>query len=759
MRLIIDVSVEDQDGELRIEKALLDSGAEANVVSQRLVKECGWKESGASPPLQSIDHKPIFVYGLHSIKVGASDSVGQSRTQRHDFAAVDLEAYSMVLGYPWLYDVDPRISFRTHSWEYREELAKVDLLTAEEFAAVLEDVEENVPLFGAYFQPRRTKVLIATFSEGNEGAQAQRIPEEYTEFSEVFSEEKAAELPAIDGPSHAIELKEGAAPPWGPMYVLAEKEMDALREYLSKMLHRGWIRRSSSPAGAPILFVPKKDGGLRLCVDYRALNEITIKNRAPLPLISETLDRLSKAVIFTKLDLKDAYHRIRIRAGDEWKTAFRTRYGHFEYCVMPFGLCNAPATFQQYINEALAGLIDVFCVVYLDDILIFSEKAEEHASHVRQVLERLQRYKLFVNPKKCDFHTDRVEFLGFVISTTGVSMEQSRINAIKDWPVPISFREIQVFLGFANFYRRFIHRYSHHAAPLTSLLRGAKDGRKTGPFEFGPEALEAFEKLKEAFTQAPILAHFEPGLRTMVETDASRFAIGGVLSQLHGETPDARWHPVAFYSKKMTPTQQSYHTGDQEMLAIITAFDEWRHYLAYSASTVIVKTDHDNLKRFMQKKLNGRQVRWAQKLSEFDFRIEYRPGRSNPADGPSRRPDHKPLTDEVAEELLPSIRAKLKGVFMTRRAVFTHQNRQVFIAMKPVENPLENRTLQGGRRCLGRSNGWRIQTGRDAHGLVDNRGVALSQTGLNPVAGTEICRSLVPRVYAIVSIPEAVPKL
>ena len=163
------------------------------------------------------------------------------------------------------------------------------------------------------------------------------------EYIEVFNEEKATELPPIDGATHAIELKEGATPPWGPMYVLAEKELDALQEYLSKMTYRGWIRRSVSEAGAPILFVPKKDRGLRLCVDYQGLNEITIKNRTPLPLISETLDRLSRGKIFTKLDLKDAYHRIRIRAGDEWKTAFRTRYGHFEYCVMPFGLCNAPS--------------------------------------------------------------------------------------------------------------------------------------------------------------------------------------------------------------------------------------------------------------------------------------------------------------------------------------------------------------------------------------------------------------------------------
>jgi len=218
--------------------------------------------------------------------------------------------------------------------------------------------------------------------------------------------------------------------------MLAEKESDVLREYLEDKSRRGWIRRSSSPAGAPVLFVPKKDGTLRLCVDYRGLNKITIKNRTPLPLIGETLDRLSRAKRFTKLDLKDAYTRIRIRPGDEWKTAFRTRYGHFEYCVMPFGLCNAPATFQQYINEALAGLVDVCCVIYLDDILIYSENVEEHTDHVRQVLERLRRYKLFVNLKKCEFNTQQVEFLGFVVSTSGVAMEESRVTAIREWPVP-----------------------------------------------------------------------------------------------------------------------------------------------------------------------------------------------------------------------------------------------------------------------------------------------------------------------------------
>ena len=243
-----------------------------------------------------------------------------------------------------------------------------------------------------------------------------------------------------------------------------------LREYLRDALAKGWIRESSSPAGAPILFAPKKDGELRLCVDYRGLNKITKKNRYPLPLIGEILDRLSKAKVYTKLDLRNAYHRIRIREGDEWKTAFRTRYGHFEYLVLPFGLTNAPATFQAYINRALAGLVDVTCIVYLDDILIYSDDPAVHRQHVIEVLKRLRQYGLYAKLSKYKFSITNVEFLGYILGPDGVVMERSCVDSIMEWPEPTSYREVQVFLGFANFYRRFIAKYSKIASPLMAIL-------------------------------------------------------------------------------------------------------------------------------------------------------------------------------------------------------------------------------------------------------------------------------------------------
>jgi hypothetical protein len=238
-------------------------------------------------------------------------------------------------------------------------------------------------------------------------------------------------------------------------------------------------------------------------------------------------------VVFTKLDLKNAYYRIRIRRGDEWKTAFRTRYGHYEYLVMPFGLANAPATFQAYINKALGELVDTICVVFLDDIMIYSKSIEAHVQHVRSVLIRLKAFGLFCNLKKCKFFVTEVDFLGFIVGTAGVSMDPRKVDTITSWPTPATYPDLQSFLGFCNFYRRFIEAYSKVTHPLTSLLKGSKNGKKEGPFWWPDDAEQAFRKLIKAFTTAPMLMHFDPRRRIRVETDASVFAIAAILSQLN----------------------------------------------------------------------------------------------------------------------------------------------------------------------------------------------------------------------------------
>ncbi|UTT89672.1 hypothetical protein NDA17_006507 [Ustilago hordei] len=356
-------------------------------------------------------------------------------------------------------------------------------------------------------------------------------------------------------------------PPQGPLYLKGPKEMSELRRYLDENLEKGFIRPSKSPARSPVLFVPKKDGGLRLCVDYRGLNEITVKNRAPLPLIEEQLFLLRKARIYTKLDLRAAYNLIRIAKGDEWKTAFGTQLGLYEYLVMPFGLANAPAHFQSFINDIFRDIIGVYVVVYLDDFLIFSDTEEVHVKHVTEVLTRLRSNRLFAKLSKCEFHTKTVEFLGYIIKPTGIEMDPEKVRTVKEWPMPESIHDIQRFLGFANFYRRFIAHFARIAKPLTALVKPIERFKK---FELPEEAQQAFHKLIQAFTSAGVLQHFDYHLPTRLETDASDFAIAGVLKQEH----EGRWHPVAFYSRKMSSAEKNYEIHDKELLAVYRPGDK-----------------------------------------------------------------------------------------------------------------------------------------------------------------------------------------
>ncbi len=256
-----------------------------------------------------------------------------------------------------------------------------------------------------------------------------------------------------------IELMPGKTPPKGKLYSLSAPERGAMEKYISDSLATGFIRPSSSPAGAGFFLWGRRTGLCGPCIDYRGLNSITVKNTYPLPLMSSAFERLQGASIFTKLDLRNAYHLVRIRQGDEWKTAFNTPRGHFEYLVMPFGLSNSPAVFQALVNDVLRDMVDQFIYVYLDDILIFSTSLQEHVQHVRRVLQRLLENGLFVKAEKCEFHAQSVPFLGHIVSAEGIRMDPEKIMAVVEWPSPDSRKALQRFLGFANFYRRFYSQF------------------------------------------------------------------------------------------------------------------------------------------------------------------------------------------------------------------------------------------------------------------------------------------------------------
>jgi hypothetical protein len=307
-----------------------------------------------------------------------------------------------------------------------------------------------------------------------------QVPEEYRDYADVFNKEKAYTLAPHRPYNLKIKLEERTSPPVVPMYPLSPIELETLREFIETHLHSGFIRSTTSPHGAPVLFTKKKDGGLRLCIDFRGLNKISKKDRYPLPFISDLLATAGKARIYTTIDLRHAYHLIWIAEGDEWKTAFRTRYGSFEWLVMPFGLTNAPAVFQRYMNDIFSDLLDVHVII-------------DHTKHVREVLRRLRKFGLYTRPDKCRFSTNTVEYLGFILSPEGLKMDLSKVQTIQDWPEPRKIKYIQSFLGFANFYRHFISDYSKIVVPLTRLTR------KGVPWDFSDAARKSFEALKSAF--------------------------------------------------------------------------------------------------------------------------------------------------------------------------------------------------------------------------------------------------------------------
>ena len=312
------------------------------------------------------------------------------------------------------------------------------------------------------------------------GNVADNLPEHYKEWASVFSEEEINKLPEHTSWDHEIKLIEGSTPPYGPIYPLNEKELLVLRGYINKNLAAGKIRISKSSAGSPILFVPKADGTLRLCVDYRGQNKITVEDRTPLPLMTKLMEQVAEVRIFTKLDLRHGYNPIPIAEGDEWKTALRTKYGLFDYLVMVFGLCNAPASLQAMINEVLSEYLDEGIIVYIDDILIYSETKEEYIRLVQKLLEKLKKAYLCVAINKSRFHFNEVDHLEDVIINKGIAVSPENVRTVKAWnpPAPDATSAVswpQEFLGFANFYGRIIDDLSKIARPLSDLTK--KDQR------------------------------------------------------------------------------------------------------------------------------------------------------------------------------------------------------------------------------------------------------------------------------------------
>jgi hypothetical protein len=624
---------------------LIDSGATGDFVSTSFLQDNHIPFKKCAPikaTLASETKDEVAIIGHISLQLDHKP-IHEQRI----FGVINLQGHSAILGMPFLHDHNPLIDWSLRTVDFYAHLSETRTTPSTlSFPATstthIADTAPTLQLLD-YAQTCRTLkkgnceaflALIRPMDDITHPTLPDSVPPDFktliSSYKDVFPDELPHQLPPHRAVEHSIPIHTDSTPPSKAPYRLSFPEQQELQKQLESLLHNGLIRPSSSPYGAPVLFVKKKDGSLRMCVDYRALNNITVKNKYPLPRIDDLLDRLAGCKYFTKLDLRSGYWQVRIKGEDIPKTAFRTRYGHYEFLVMPFGLCNAPATFQYLMNSIFKPFLDRFVIVYLDDILIFSKTRQEHLADLDAVLKILQEHHLYANLNKCEFARKEVQYLGHIVNAHGILPDPAKIKAIRDWPIPAHTRELLSFLGLANFYRRFIKSYSHRSAALTDLTS------KNRPFEWTEAQQRAFQDIKDALTTAPTLALPNNKGTFIVKTDASDKAIGAVLEQVDPESHET--HPIAFESKKLHDAELNYATHEKELLAIVHALKTWRHYL--DGQHFLIHTDHHSIRYLdTQPSLSKRQARWMETLAEFDYTIEYKPGNTNSvADALSRRP-------------------------------------------------------------------------------------------------------------------------
>ena len=640
--------------------ALIDSGSEAYAsVNDELVQRLGL-------PRIQIPKRPL--QGVAATHNGSISEVTyfsidiEGHTQERIYAyIISDQRERLILGMPWLRAeaavYDPQLDeLHIHSsgvtakrsgWQKNFKGPRLYAVAASAMSAHIRRAKKSqnkdaVTIFAASLED-----IEKTLKKKSKTPPLEKLPERYREFLELFEHHEGCQLPPYrQGIDMEIKLEHDEQGkekevPWGSLYGMSRDELLVLRKTLLDLLDKGFIRVSHSSAGAPVLFARKPGGGLRFCVDYRALNAVTVKDRYPLPLIKETLRQLSRARWFTKVDVRAAFHRIRMKKGEEWKTAFRTRYGLYEWMVTPFGLAGGPACFQRFVNWVLRDLLDDYVVAYVDEILIYSDGSlEDHHAKVKEVFRRLQKAGLSLDVDKCEFDVTTVKYLGYIITAgKDIRMDPAKVAAIRDWQSPKSVKGVRSFLGFANFYRDFMPQMSDLVRPLNELTK------KDCIFQWTVKAEQAFQQLKQLFISEPFLMTWDPEKETRVETDASGYCLGGVLSQRkEGE----EYRPVAYYSRKMTSAECNYPIHDKELLAVIAATKEWHSDLRSTKKFEVV-TDHKNLEYFQKKqRLSERQVRWMEHLEGLPpFCIQHRPGKLNAAsDALSRREQDIPLDAE-----------------------------------------------------------------------------------------------------------------
>ncbi|KAF5775135.1 putative nucleotidyltransferase, Ribonuclease H [Helianthus annuus] len=563
-----------------------------------------------------------------------------------DFYVLPLQGWDMVLGVSWLATLGPVVT------DYKLGTFKFQLQGKQ----VCWQGDSSPPIHPIQFHGFQQllhndgigHIFHLTLLPPNTTATKPHSPELQSvldQFAMVFQPPHG--LPPPRAQDHCINLLPSSNPVSIKPYRYPHFQKNEIERLVSEMLAQGIIRPSTSAFSSPVLLVKKKDGTWRFCVDYRALNAITIRDRFPIPSIDELFDELYNAKVFSKLDLLAGYHQIRVAPGDISKTAFRTHDGHFEFLVMPFGLTNAPSTFQRLMNDVFRPYLRKFILVFFDDILVYSPSWTSHLAHLTTTLQLLLDNQLVAKMSKCVFGQNQIAYLGHIITGQGVAVDPSKIEAILQWPTPSNVKEVRAFLGLTGYYRRFIHNYATIAGPLTDLLR--KDA-----YAWTDTTKSAFTKLKQLLGSTPVLRLPDFSKPFTLETDASGTGIGAILSQDK--------HPLAYFSKKLCPRMQQASTYHREMYAITQAIAKWRQYLLGNKFTIL--TDQQSLKNLQDQVIQTpEQQKWLGKLLGFDFDILYRPGSLNSAaDALSRQPTSQLMAISSQE---PSLLLAIRKAILT----------------------------------------------------------------------------------------------
>ena len=536
---------------------LVDSGATDNFIHPQLIQQLalGTQRLERSRKIWNIDGTSnkagrITDYVDHNVQTGKEQN-------KMRFLVTDLGHEDLILGYPWLATFEPKFSWadgtidvenlpviiRSLDWETRLTKTTISQITAEPVSVqermhIVEELEEEC-----------FTISMRLAQEAKQYQQVVEIPEEYRRHSRVFSEEESHRFPPSRPWDHAIELKEGAPEAINCKIILTMmKEDEALKKFIKEQSERGYIWKSKSPYASTFFFIKKKDGKLRPIQDYRKLNQYTIRNKYPLPLILELITQVKDASIFSKFDIHWGYNNIRIKEGDQHKVAFKTKYGLYEPNVMFFGLTNSLATFQAMMDHILQpwaekwALEDVKGSWYMDDILVASRNKKKHQQATHKLLDILEANNLFLKPEKCVWEQPRMDYLGLILEEGVMCMDPAKIAGIATWPTPTSVKQVRSFLGFCNFYQLFIYQFSHIARPLNELTR------KDTPWIWEGRQQEAFETLRKRITSEPVLKQLQLDQQFKVEVNALGYAIGGVLMQ---RDEKGKRHPVAYFSSTL----------------------------------------------------------------------------------------------------------------------------------------------------------------------------------------------------------------